>query len=498
MNEILNFPVFNRLLRLNDNETCLVISELGRGTFGQVYLVEKDNIQYALKIITERTEDKCIGSLIEIDVMNRLVHPNIVTSHGIYFLDDPYQSLSILMSLGSMDLKNYILKTSLTIQDKIKLMFDITSGVKHLHDNNILHLDLKPGNILIFKEDNSIRASITDFGISMYNPMKSITIESPLVTINYRPPEIFKRSKYYRYDSTTDIWSLGMIYFFILSNGQNLFPKYVDSVILSTINMRLCERNIDNTLNTFFKDVEVPMKELLIDLVRNVLKINPLSRFSIDQILKHSIFSPHTCPKGISKNISVRKVPAIVNHYQIFDYIYRIGYSLPIRAETMFLTCDLIHRLLSYGGNLELVAITCLVISSKMIELFRLNIPSLLASINNKYSSSDLIQMERQIILNLKGIIYPHNIFNIILSREKMIIAFDWMRNVSCYYKIDGKAISELGTVIPIKNIFDRSVLFRDFFVKTTHFSYMSNYPYDKYIQLMFESDVPAVTQVSI
>ena len=266
--EILNFPTQNRLLYLNNDEHCRIISELGHGTFGYVYLVQKNNMYFALKIISNQNNNSTIKSLLEIDIMNRFIHPNVVNSIGIYFLNDSHRSIGILMPLALMDLKKYITSVQLTTQDRIKLMFDIASGVKFLHDNNILHLDLKAANILIYKQnpqdskDNNIKACITDFGISIYNPLNSICIENELVTINYRPPEILHNDKFYKYTTSVDIWSLGIIYFSILSGGKTIFLKYDKISILSMIKKYFNSKTINTTLNSFFNGIEEPFKIL--------------------------------------------------------------------------------------------------------------------------------------------------------------------------------------------------------------------------------------------
>ncbi|KRX04754.1 Protein kinase-like domain [Pseudocohnilembus persalinus] len=97
-------------------------------------------------------------------------------------------------------------------QIKLKMCIQISDGLMELHKNNIMHLDIKPDNILINK---AWTAKITDFGIS--KQIESTKVTSIIgQTIRYMPHEYQSEVVSHK----TDIWSLGCIFYFIFSEQE--------------------------------------------------------------------------------------------------------------------------------------------------------------------------------------------------------------------------------------------------------------------------------------
>ena len=94
---------------------------------------------------------------------------------------------------------------------KAKIIFkELISGLKYLYELNICHRDLKPQNILL---DENYTIKISDFGLARLNNENNLmdTIcGSPI----YMAPEIMK---YNKYDNKADIWSLGIIFYELLT-----------------------------------------------------------------------------------------------------------------------------------------------------------------------------------------------------------------------------------------------------------------------------------------
>ena len=104
----------------------------------------------------------------EVAIMNMLCHhPNIVSFTG--YTDK--RSYSIIMKLSSFSLHNLIFDKPGKIIDPetlLSLSIDICKGMNFIHQHEIVHLDLKPGNILVDRENGPERmtAKITDFGFA--------------------------------------------------------------------------------------------------------------------------------------------------------------------------------------------------------------------------------------------------------------------------------------------------------------------------------------------
>ena len=193
------------------------IALLGQGGGGEVYKVAMKTF-YALKIMkikqNEDNFDQFRYFISEYELMNMLNHPNILKTFGI-FLSNKEMDPSILLEFCPTNLTNEI--KNLSRVQLICIIYQIIEGMKYIHFNKIIHRDLKPSNILI-ADDGTIK--ISDFGIS-----KLMTEEQTMTvgkgTYNYMAPEIVNEDDHY--NEKVDVYSFGVLMFFILNNGE--LPK---------------------------------------------------------------------------------------------------------------------------------------------------------------------------------------------------------------------------------------------------------------------------------
>lgn len=223
------------------NNKYRLIEKIGRGSYSQVWKVEdlETNNIYALKILLA---DYIKEGKIEIDILERLKYEkNIVRihNHTILKLGDKTH-ICILMDLYEKDLFHYQCSSN---EVKMEILKQIISGVKSIHDNNIIHADLKPGNILIREIEGKLDVAICDFSLShTFNNVKKWRI---LQTPYYRSPEIVFGGLY---DKNIDLWSLGCIIYelftgkilfnigdYLPHKGQNIpivFKKFNEEMVL--------------------------------------------------------------------------------------------------------------------------------------------------------------------------------------------------------------------------------------------------------------------------
>ena len=121
------------------------------------------------------------------------------------------------------------------------IMSQIANGVKYLHHYGIIHNDLKPSNIMITKQDDSIKIKIIDFGVSkIISPNEKIN--DSCGTTPFIPPEIFLGIPH---NKKRDIWSLGVILYYSLSGilpfrgktEKEIAQKIVDEKIIFEIEL---------------------------------------------------------------------------------------------------------------------------------------------------------------------------------------------------------------------------------------------------------------------
>jgi serine/threonine protein kinase len=100
----------------------------------------------------------------EANIMRRLAHPRIVSCFGVFEHEGNHCIIMELMESGS--LQDYINEKPCPEgwMTRYNIAVDICSGMSYLHKLNVIHRDLKPGNVVL---DNYMRGKITDFGLSV-------------------------------------------------------------------------------------------------------------------------------------------------------------------------------------------------------------------------------------------------------------------------------------------------------------------------------------------
>jgi serine/threonine protein kinase len=264
-----------------------VIRELENGAYGTIYEVKSliDEKLYALK---ETEYDKCFDKKwnLEMKVMSILNNENIIKYHSSWidfgFINSDKIYLYIQMELCDTDLSKLLCQYSY-VERKLHihtLFKKILLGVRYIHSKNIIHRDLKPSNILIKLDDDNINVKISDFGCSKIienddyydeyrqKKIKLITDNSIIPsseyigTINYVAPEI---ENYEHHDFKSDIYSLGIILFELITDFNTLHEK---------------AKKISNIHNYLKPDNDIHK------LIINMIDEDPNKRYTIDDIIK--------------------------------------------------------------------------------------------------------------------------------------------------------------------------------------------------------------------
>lgn len=136
-----------------------------------------------------------------------LSHPNIVS---VYDVAEENGSYFIVMELiDGITLKQYIEKKGrLSIKEATSIAIQVSTGIEAAHQNNIIHRDIKPQNIIISKDG---KVKIADFGIAKAISANTNTISSNVMgSVHYSSPE---QSRGGYLDAKSDIYSLGIVMF---------------------------------------------------------------------------------------------------------------------------------------------------------------------------------------------------------------------------------------------------------------------------------------------
>lgn len=289
------------------------LNRIEEGTYGVVYRakdLKTDEIVALKRLKMEREKEGFpITSLREINTLLKAQHPNIVTVREIV-VGSNMDKIFIVMDYVEHDLKSLMesMKEPF-IQGEVKtLMTQLLSGVNHLHDNWIIHRDLKTSNLLLSHQGV---LKIGDFGLAREfgSPLKPYT--PVVVTLWYRAPELLLQDKLYT--TSIDLWSVGCIFGELLMK-KALFPGKSEIDQLNRIFkelgtptekiwegvsqlpiMKKCsfKTYIYNELKKKFGPV---LTETGFDLMNRLLTYNPQKRITANEALKHLYFREAPLP----------------------------------------------------------------------------------------------------------------------------------------------------------------------------------------------------------
>jgi serine/threonine protein kinase len=185
--------------------------KIGSGSFGTVYIATWRFTKVAAKVLENSSNEISIVEFrSELQSLSQTRHPNIIQFFGACTLKQPYIILIEYMSRGNLETNNH----NLNNYEKKQVLIDICTGLAYLHNRKprcIIHRDLKPNNILL---NLSGRAKIADFGLSKFqqNHSDSFVMTGETGTYRYMAPEVIMHKNY---NSSVDIWSFGMIMYFM-------------------------------------------------------------------------------------------------------------------------------------------------------------------------------------------------------------------------------------------------------------------------------------------
>ena len=329
-----------------------ILSKLGDGSFGTVFLAINSltKSKVAMKKIIKVKENVIDNLEIknEIDILKKLDHPNIVKIFEFYETNDSYYIVTEYCKKG--ELYGYI-KNQYTEQQLAVLFYQVFSGLCYLHDNHILHRDLKLENILISEIEKDLKSKqnffwikIIDFGTAkIFKKNKS---EKAVVGSSYYiAPEVLK----HKYDEKCDTWSVGVILYMLIV-GRAPFDGDDDDEIIEKIKK--------GTYNTNNKKLLACSKEVQ-DLVKRLLDINAETRLSSREALNHPWFANYG-GRSLYSNFDKKEMLLYIDN--LFNYKFQskfqqlvlafVVHNIPHSAETKLILK--LFRFLNIKGDCKL------------------------------------------------------------------------------------------------------------------------------------------------
>ncbi|KAM8739502.1 STE20-like serine/threonine-protein kinase isoform 2-T2 [Acanthopagrus schlegelii] len=196
---------------VNPEEIWEIIGELGDGAFGKVFKAQnkQNGTLAAAKVIDTKTEDELEDYMVEIDILASCNHHHIVKLLDAFYFEGKLWILIEFCAGGAVDAIMLELERPLT-EPQIRVVCRQTlEALIYLHENKVIHRDLKAGNILL-SLDGEVK--LADFGVSAKNTKTLQRRDSFIGTPYWMAPEVVmcETSKDRPYDYKADIWSLGV------------------------------------------------------------------------------------------------------------------------------------------------------------------------------------------------------------------------------------------------------------------------------------------------
>ncbi|XP_043866600.1 titin isoform X5 [Drosophila mojavensis] len=218
-----------------------IIEELGKGRFGVVYKVQERThpeqllAAKVIKCIKSRDRQKVLE---EISIMRSLQHPKLLQLAASF--ESPREIVMVMEYITGGELFERVVADDFTLTELDCILFlrQVCEGVAYMHSQSVVHLDLKPENIMCHTR-TSHQIKIIDFGLAQRLDTKA-PVRVLFGTPEFIPPEIIS---YEPIDFKSDMWSVGVICYVLLSG---LSPFMGDSDVETFSNITRADYDYDD------------------------------------------------------------------------------------------------------------------------------------------------------------------------------------------------------------------------------------------------------------
>lgn len=289
----------NRMMRIGRFDQR---EEIGRGSYGTVFKARDlhTNRIIAMKTMNVDLEREGVPTttLREVALLKELTHRNIVTLYDVVMTD---KKVFLIFEYLEKDLRKVLTDVHPNAGQIRRIMSQLFEAIVFCHSRRFMHRDLKPENILL---DNELTVKVADFGLARAYQIPGRPYSNEVQSLWYRAPEILLGCD--QYSISIDIWSIGCIFAELFTwrpifRGTTAYDQIIEIFKILGTPTEESWPGV-TSLRGFPANHEVypgiPLQQTFpgvdnntLDLLRQLLTINPNKRISARAALSHPYFT---------------------------------------------------------------------------------------------------------------------------------------------------------------------------------------------------------------
>jgi serine/threonine protein kinase/tetratricopeptide (TPR) repeat protein len=285
-----------------------ILEQIGKGGMGVVYKAEDTKLkrEVAIKFLPRHIaadSEERERFKIEAQAAAALNHNNIATIHNIEETED--EMFIVMEYIEGQELKDKIAAGALPVEEVLRISSQISSGLQAAHSKGIVHRDIKSANIMLTKDG---QVKVMDFGLAKISGGRMVTkAGTTLGTAAYMSPE---QTRGQEVDSRTDIWSLGVIMYEMLTGLLPFQGEYEQAMSYAILN------EDQASLASIKSDIPADLERI----VNKCLQKDPSDRYQhvdelmvdLRQLKKESDTQEWLSRTGVSVSRQKKKTPLIM------------------------------------------------------------------------------------------------------------------------------------------------------------------------------------------
>uniref|UniRef100_A0A8C5KRU4 dual-specificity kinase n=1 Tax=Jaculus jaculus TaxID=51337 RepID=A0A8C5KRU4_JACJA len=261
---------FSRLTRLDD-VTC---EKIGSGFFSEVFKVQHPDSGQVMALKMNMLSSNRVNMLKEVQLMNRLSHPNTLRFMGVCVHQGQLHALTEYINSGNLE---QLLDSNLYLPWTVR---DIAVGLSYLHFKGIFHRDLTSKNCLIKRDESGCSAMVADFGLAEKIPDVGMRSEKLAVVLPEEP-----------YNQKADVFSYGIMLCEIIARIQaenfgldyDAFQHMVGDCLPDFLQLTFNCCNMDPKLRPSFVEIGKTLEEIMKELEKD-RKLQPTAKGPLEKV----------------------------------------------------------------------------------------------------------------------------------------------------------------------------------------------------------------------